>query len=59
MQATNRAPSGDTPACNYIVNGHDYTMGYYIADDIYHPWSTFVKNTPQPTIRKQVEFANT
>ena len=23
---------GDVPACNYNVNGHDYTIGYYLAD---------------------------
>jgi hypothetical protein len=27
--------SGEAPACNYKVNGHDYTMGYYLADNIY------------------------
>jgi hypothetical protein len=30
-----RLVSGDALACNYAFNGHDYTMGYYLADMIY------------------------
>jgi hypothetical protein len=30
-----RLASGDASSCNYTINGHDYTMGYYLADDIY------------------------
>jgi hypothetical protein len=37
-------PTGDAPACNYKVNVHDYTMGYYLANDIYPSRETFVKN---------------
>jgi hypothetical protein len=37
------------PRVNYSINGHDYTMRYYITNGIYLKWSTFVKtiSTPQ------------
>jgi hypothetical protein len=35
---------GEPPTCNYKVNDHDYTMGYYLADGSYPAWAVFVKN---------------
>ncbi|GJZ21705.1 ALP1-like protein [Tanacetum coccineum] len=31
------------PVAPYVVNGQPFDKGYYIADDIYPQWSTFVK----------------
>lgn len=28
----NEFAKGRTPAVHYSINGHDYTMGYYLAD---------------------------
>jgi hypothetical protein len=43
--------------CNYVVNGRQYTMVYYLADVIYPPWATFVKTIPRPQSNKRSHFA--
>ena len=42
---------------NYTINGHDYTMGYYLTDGIYPSWATLVKSISQPMGNKRKYFA--
>ena len=49
--------SGKAPAWNYMVNDHDYTMGYYLADGVYPSWSIFVKTIIHPKSKKHNFFA--
>jgi hypothetical protein len=48
---------GEASKVNYSVNGHDYTMGYYLAYGIYPTWATFVKTIPSPRGKKRIYFA--
>jgi hypothetical protein len=41
----------------YSINGHDYKMGYYLAEGIYPSWATFVKTIGQPQGNKRKYFA--
>jgi hypothetical protein len=48
---------GSAHPVNYSVNGHNYIMGYYLADGIYHSWATFVKTIHAPQRNKRKKFA--
>jgi hypothetical protein len=48
---------GTTPDVNYTINGHDYTMGYYLVDGIYPSWATLVKSISLPMGNKNKYFA--
>ena len=47
---------GNTIPVNFRVNGHDYDMGYYLADGIYPQWPAFVKSVRQPMEEKKRHF---
>ena len=48
---------GNAPPCNYTVNGREYHMGYYLADEIYPKWATLVQTIPHPTTHREAYFA--
>ena len=52
----NELVEGRALAVDYSINGHDYTMGYYLADGIYSKWATFVKTIPAPQTQKHKLF---
>jgi hypothetical protein len=39
---------GDTPTCEFVVNGKTYHQGYYLSNGIYPDWSTLMKTISQP-----------
>ena len=52
----NDLAEGCDVAVHYSINGHDYTMGYYLANDIYPKWAIFVKTIPSPQGQKRKLF---
>jgi hypothetical protein len=45
------------PPINVTVNGRNYNMGYYLADDIYPPWATLIGPISSPQSQKHKYFA--
>jgi hypothetical protein len=52
-----RLAEGHVQTVNYEVNGHTDDKGYYLADGIYTPYTTFVKTIPYPTTYKRAYFS--
>jgi hypothetical protein len=46
------------PLAEFEANGHKYNYGYFLADDIYLRWLTFVKPVIQPKGKKPTQFHN-
>ncbi|KAK9273953.1 hypothetical protein L1049_018765 [Liquidambar formosana] len=45
------------PPVNYVVNGHQHTLGYYLFDGIYPRWATLMQTIAHPTTGKEKLFA--
>uniref|UniRef100_A0A0D3CQ83 Uncharacterized protein n=1 Tax=Brassica oleracea var. oleracea TaxID=109376 RepID=A0A0D3CQ83_BRAOL len=48
---------GRAPRVTYMVNGHQYDLAYYLTDDIYPKWSTFIQSITLPQGPKAELFA--
>jgi hypothetical protein len=46
------------PVVFELASVHKYNYDYYLADDIYPRWCTFVKPTVKPKGKKKVDFHN-
>jgi hypothetical protein len=52
-----RLAEDQCPQVNYKINDNDYSMGYYLAYEIYSSWATFMKKIPEPRGNKKKYFA--
>ncbi|XP_056685618.1 uncharacterized protein [Spinacia oleracea] len=48
---------GRAPPINYVVNGHQYSMGYYLTDGIHLKWAAFIPTISLPQNEKEGLFA--
>ncbi|OMO51847.1 Harbinger transposase-derived protein, plant [Corchorus capsularis] len=47
---------GIAPPAHYVIQGKEYTTGYYLADNIYSKWSTLVQTIHDPRGPKKQLF---
>ncbi|XP_030964181.1 uncharacterized protein LOC115985379 [Quercus lobata] len=52
----NELAEGRALTVHYSINSHNYIIEYYLADDIYPKWATFVKTIPAPPEQKYKLF---
>ncbi|XP_023634518.1 putative nuclease HARBI1 [Capsella rubella] len=48
---------GRAPKCKYVVNGNQYSLGYYLIDEMYPKWATFIQSIRLPQGDKPSLFA--
>ncbi|XP_057543862.1 uncharacterized protein LOC130823253 [Amaranthus tricolor] len=48
---------GRAPPVNFMVNGNQYSMSYYLTDGIYPKWATFIQSITEPQTPKARLFA--
>ena len=54
----NKIANGDLPPVQFVANGRTYNYDYYLADDIYPKWQTFVKPLKKREGKKNLDFHN-
>lgn len=47
----------EDPLIAFMINDHNYDMGYYLTDDIYPNWMAFVKTVCHPFEPRTKHFA--
>ncbi|KAL5719137.1 hypothetical protein ACHQM5_011960 [Ranunculus cassubicifolius] len=63
INVLNRSPLFDdiiddiAPPCNFVVQNHQYDMGYYLSDGIYPQYATLIQTISEPSTNKKKLFA--
>jgi hypothetical protein len=50
--------NGESPSVEFQADGRTYNMGYYLVDNVYPKWVTFVKALQNPHEKKELQFRN-